>query len=275
MLKVYMLGLLYFDGCEADERHVYAPDGRLWEPLHYASFFIYESLINNTTNWWAEARHVHPIEVTGGGPPHTVQVIEFQVPYPCTISFSSQGAAGLCDDLDTKLPKLKRRMNGQDSDFVFNPATAETIAEVTMAGGEIRPRRFNSSGIVEWAITNDIPVVITATRKDGGGSRSIRLNAVDAEVVFCNIHDVFVEGTQKGNSDVLKNPNANEGHIDLFRKLNPNLGNAILISSPPTGQVLPLAPITNAFLQYLRAKAHIEGETPPCCKGGGIVGNDI
>lgn len=248
MLKVYMLGLLYFDGCDADERHVYAPNGETWDPPHYAGLWIEESLVGSVSSWWIEESH--PIERGG----ETVVVRGFRVRDPARIVFPDIGTTITCDNLDTKLPKLRKQ---PDDDFEYDPLTADTIAEVTMHSGTIHPGKFEGRlGLVEWTISNHSALRIKAETKEGAELGTIDLVGSDAEVVFCNIHDAF--------EDVDKDPHAGN-HISLFRKLNSTIGGAGLISRPPTGPVDPIH-TDNAFIEFLRHVAHTEGETPPCCK---------
>jgi hypothetical protein len=249
MLKVYMTGLIYLNGCDEDVKRAYAPDGTGEEPPHYASLFIAADQIE-ATDWWSESKISHDKVVT----------IEFRIPAPSYIWFPDVGNAVSCIDLDDKLPKLKKKKAGKDYDFDVDPGTAQAIAQVTIRGGSIQPCRFKNIGLVEWTIAPQSALTITAVKKDGSDSRTIRLKppagAVAAEVVFANTHDFF--SVDEKGSDPLAGD-----HVGLFVKLSPE-PDVTVVSKKAPGSVGKLK-TDNAILNLMRKNAHTEGDTPNCC----------
>jgi hypothetical protein len=250
MLKVYLTGLIYFNGCNQDERRVFAPDVR----GHHASLWLEASQLNEgETQWWTGSRKSRDVE--------GVQVIEFRIPAPATITFPDEGNTVSCDDLENKLPKLKKKKQDEpDEDFDVDLENAQTIAEVTISGGDIRPLRFNKIGLVQWTIANPSGLQITAELKGNASETgTITLNTGEAEVVFLNTHDLPDEDDEV---DVLHG-----NHVALFIKLNPK-SNATVVSQKAKGSADKLknkdAP---AALNFLRKIDFTCGDTPGCCTG--------
>lgn len=245
-MLVFMTGLIYLNGCKEAVKRAYAPDGR---PAHQASLWIADDLVAST-DWWAEFRISRDVD--------GVAVTEFRVPGPSDIWFPDINVPMSCVDLDDKLPKLKKKkQNGSEEEFDVDPDIAETIAEVTIRGGRIEPKRFKQIGLVQWTITNPSTLVITAVSKEtAGDSRTITLETATAEVVFSNTHDLFALD-EKG-----KDSHAGD-HVDLFIKLSPE-SNVTVVSKKPSGSVGQLK-TDNAILNLMRKTAHTEGDTPGCC----------
>ncbi|HEX2100406.1 MAG TPA: hypothetical protein VHF69_07075 [Candidatus Synoicihabitans sp.] len=257
MLTVYVAGLIYFNGCKQNVKRMYAPDGTDEKPLHYASLWVAADLLEeNATQWWNGFRHSYAVE---GG-----QVVEFRMPGPAEITFPDLGHSnGTCDDLETKLGKLKKKkQDGTEEDFEIDPATAQTIAEVTIRGGDIRPRRFKETSLVEWTMNNPPTLQITAALKNNPGqSRTITLKpsagGVSAEVVFANTHDLFA-GDGKGFRD------DDDHDVALFKKLNPALAGETLVSKKAQGNAGQLS-TANAIIHRLRDFGRFAGGDPPNC----------
>ncbi|MFL6245625.1 MAG: hypothetical protein ACJ74H_06345 [Thermoanaerobaculia bacterium] len=249
-----MTGLIYFNGCQEEVKRAYAPDGTEGEMIpHYASLFIAADQINESgTGWWDNSWTTRDI----GDPP----VIEFRIPDAADIWFPDEGNAVSCDDLENKLPKLKKKKTkkGDLQNFAINPKTPQTIAEVTIRGGAIEPFRLTERmGLVQWTIPQPSGLSITVVLKDSGESRTITLASADAEVVFSNTHDLFT--LDEAGHDALAG-----NHIVLFSKLNPTQASGILVSQKPKHNVEELT-TGNTFLKYMKNIFHTCGETPPCC----------
>lgn len=250
-MKVFITGLIYFNGCRETVKRAYAPDGRA--EGHFASLWIEANQVKESaTEWWSDFRETRRVE--------GVDVIEFRIPDDAAITFPDEGSSVSCVELDKKLPKLKKKKHDEpEEDFDVDPATAETIAEVTIRGGEIRPRRFKDMGLVQWTIANPSAAQITVALKDVPGQSGIITLETPAqtEIVFSNTHNLF-----------LLNANGHEAfagnHVALFIKLNPG-SDGIVVSNKPSGNAGQLK-TTNAILNHMRKTAHTEGETPPCCK---------
>lgn len=262
MLKVYMTGLIYFNGCEEAVKRAYAPDGRNYPPLppHQASLFIAASQIEESaTQWWPapDFRKTHTVE---GAPGDTV--IELRLPDPANIWFPDTGnVPATCMDLETKLAKLKKKKHDEsEEDFDVDPATAQAIAEVTLRGGSIQPFRVDKNGVVEWTITNHGTLAITAVLKNGSGERTITLKppapGAAAEVVFANVHDLFLNDRKDDLAG---------SHVGLFLQLNPTLAGVTVISKEPTGRVDRLT-TGNAMINYMDRIKWTCGVTPGCCR---------
>lgn len=251
-MRVFITGLIFLNGCQEAEKRAYAPDGR--DEGHFASLWIEASQVEESaTNWWPLSRETRTVE--------GVDVIEFRIPEPVNIEFPDDGNAVTCFDLDELLPKLKKKKPDEsEEDFEVDPATAETIAEVTIGGGEIRPWRFKNMGLVEWTIEHPSgPQIIAVLKGDASESRTITLNApAEAEIVFSNTHNLF-EIDKKTKKDALAG-----SHVALFIKLNPE-PNVTVVSKKLPGSVGQLKS-DNPILNVMRKSAHTEGETPPCCK---------
>ena len=254
MLKVYMVGLIYFNGCDELEKRMFAPDGRVGAfgvGPHRASLWINTDLVNIGATAWPE-RVAHVID--------GVDVIEFQIPNPADIVFPVQNGPVSCDALVAIMPKLKKdkkdkKKDDEDEYFEIDPNHAETIARVTISGGELVPYDIkhgagNFFGLVEWRIVNQSGLAITA------GGRTITLvSGAAVEVVFSNIHPV----DPNAKKDDLRGD-----HIQLFRKLNTTLPNNVtLVAHKPAN--LPDPDTDNVVIQGLRGAQFTCGVTPPCC----------
>ena len=258
MLKVYVVGLVYFDGCNGPERRAYAPDGRTWDPPHFASLWIRESAVNwNATTWESTLHHY---DVQGGGPPVSGNVREFRVPDRSTISFPDTiDPVGACN-LDAGLPKLKKKQNpgAPEVDFDVDPANAEILAQFRLRGGNIAARRFGPMGLVEWTITNHAALQISVVVNGSSDVQTITISpsaAGDAEVVFANMHVI--------PDDANKDDRASDHHIELLKRLNLANAGVILLTKPP-GSVGQLD-TDNLFVRFLRSVGYSDGSTPNCC----------
>ena len=124
---------------------------------------------------------------------------------------------------------------------------------MTIRGGRIEPKRFGDLGLVQWTIDNSDGLAII------GDAGTIALNTAAAEVVFSNTH---LQVGADSKDDRKKDPHAVD-HVDLFIKLSPEADMTVVSKKAPgsVGQ----ADTNNAFLEYMRGKAHTEGDTPGCC----------
>jgi hypothetical protein len=246
MLNIYMAGLIYLNGCDQEVKRAYAPDGTGDDPPHHASLWITAADLDQE-NWWSGQKISHPVNGD--------TVFEFRIPEPSTLWFPDDGNAADCYDLDEGLPKLKKKkQDGTEEDFDVDPANAETIAEVTIRGGEIRPRRFKDITVVQWTITAPPTRQITAVIDETGEPRTITVKN-PAEVIFANIHDAGA-------------PNPGD-HVDVFRKLNSVEAGAVLVSTKARGSVGHLDASIVA-LNFIRPMAKGEGDTPGCCCPGSV-----
>jgi len=260
MLKVYVVGLIYFSGCDEEVKRAFAPDGTVAKfglPQHFASLWIKDTQVDLSAGatQWAE-RQVHSIS--------GANVIEFRIPASVELVFPDQGNTLSCDALDAVMPKLKKKKR-KDEDpeyFEIDEGGASTIARVTIRGGRLEPfemKKNKKFGLVEWTIDNSSGPEITA------GARKIRFApGVDAEVVFSNIHTVNLNGI-----DHL----ADDDHIQLFRQLlNSEQREAVTLAAAKVGK-LNRSPTNNEFLKALEGSHFTCGETPPCCARIVIEGN--
>jgi hypothetical protein len=250
MLKVYVVGLIYFDGCDQPQMRAYAPDGRDGEftgIAHNASLWIRASqVVAETTNWGDRAIHV----LDG------VPFVEFRITTPSELLFPDENDLLSCTALDAAMPKLKKekKKDDEEEDFEIDPANALTIARLTIRGGTVVPYEItnkNRSGLVEWRIENPSGSQITA------GDRVITLAAGDAEVVFANMHDIPLDAKHDKNAD--------DDHIQLFRQLMaPGLRNVVTLR-PAKPSKLAEVSTENQYVSFLRMVKYSDGETPPCC----------
>ena len=250
MLRVFMTGLIYFNGCNAQTKRAFAPDAR---DTHQASLWIASDLI--LSEQWSGTRVSRTIRVTGGGPPRDVEIIEFRITTPTLLQFPDGNDPMWCDDLENKLAKYKaHKPGGTEVDFEADPATAQTIAEVELRGGRIEPRRFTRTGVVEWTIGNHGAIEIIAAQKGGGVILGRIVLKDPADLVFSNMHDVFVDEKKDVHGG---------NHIAHFLKLDATLAGATLVVSKLPGQLELHDP--NDFIDYLRGKEFTCGESPSCC----------
>lgn len=251
-LTVYVVGLIYFDGCDQPQMRAYAPDGRngqFTDVPHNASLWIQADQVQDATQWGPVADR--PTRSVGGVP-----FIEFKIKTPVDLEFPDQADPLSCTALDAAMPKLKKEKKKDDDmePFEIDPDSAETIAKVTIHGGTLEPYEItnkNRSGLVQWTIDPPSGRVITA------GDRRITLEEIDAEVVFTNMHEIPLTG----ENDHL----ADDEHIQLFKQLmDPAVReNVTLIPAKPIR--LPEVVTENKFVGLLRAAKYSDGETPPCC----------
>lgn len=243
MIDVYMAGLIYLTGCDEVAKRAFAPDGRDYDPPHYASLWIAEDDVEQD-NWWSGATDKQSRSIDG------VTVIEFRIPSPAKLWFPDPGDGVDCYDLEDGLAKLKKK-NPDDSeeDFEIDPPNAITIAEVAILGGEIRPRRFKDITVLQWTIGDTPTRQITAVLNATGEPRTITV-ADSAEIVFTNIHDPSIH--TPGD------------HAAVFKKLNPAQAGATLVSKKARGSVGHIDG-QNGILNFIRPAARGEGNTPACC----------
>jgi hypothetical protein len=257
MLKVFMVGLIYFDGCDEEVMHAYAPDGRVAKfgvVPHFASLWIQADQVNTDATVWPE-RETHSID--------GVPVIEFRIPDPTEIVFPVGDDQLSCAALDAVMPKLTaEKKNAKDEYFEIDPDNALTIATVTIPGGELVPYDLKNkwSGVVEWRIANPSGLEITAeiTVESTTEEWTIVLKAdVDAEVVLSNIHNIPLNASH----DSLRSKN----HVQLFKQLNLGLGDDVTLVSHRPGPPLSQLVTNNKYLGFLRLVDFTCGDTPPCC----------
>src|SRR5690349_9599686 len=233
MLKIYMFGLIYFDGCDAEEMHAYAPDGTEGDadediPPHFASLWIRADLVDTSATVWAE-KETHSID--------GVVMNQFRIPDPAVMMFPDLGNPLSCVALDAVMPKLKKKKD--EEYFEIDPVNARTIAKATIRGGELVPYDLKNkwNGVVEWTIAHPSGIEITA------GARKIVLVAdVDAEVVLSNIHDIPLNASH----DSLRSKN----HVQLFKQLNPALGDDVTLVSQRPGPPRPRLVTDNKYLVF-------------------------
>ena len=251
MLKVYMVGLIYFNGCDEPVKRMFAPDGRVGAfgiIPHFASLWIRADQVQDGTQW--------PEQVTRfiGG----VSMTEFRIPEPSEIVFPVQSGTVACDALDALMPKLKKdKKKDEDEEyFEIDPDHANTIATVPIRGGALVPYDIkhgtgNFFGLVEWTIVNE------SGREIRAGVRRIALvPEVETEVVFSNIHNV--------DPNAKKDNLADRNHIQLFKQLNTTLPpNVTLVSHKPVN--LPDPDTDNVVVKGLQGAQYTCGVTPPCC----------
>lgn len=248
-LTVYMIGLMYFSGCDEPEMVVYVPDGTSAEraaelgiPQHFASLWIKADHVNAGATNWAETL---PRQIPG--------VSEFRIGQDCEVAFPDGNESLNCKPLDAVMPKLKKDDDAEP--FEVDPENAETIATVTIHGGTLDPFDVKKNpnkyfGVVRWTIANPSGLQIT----DGEQTVTLR-GDVAAEVVFSNIHQPVLG--PNGKDSVAGD------HIALFKQLNPEYENATLISHKPGNP--PNLKTNNQVINSLEGIAHTCGVTPPCC----------
>src|SRR5688572_11097182 len=110
-MRVFMTGLIYLNGCTEAEKRAYAPQAT----GHHASLWVEAAQLDDiATEWWSGSRRATR-GIDG------VEIIEFVIPARATISFPVTAGDVTCDDLDHKLPKLKKKKQGQpDEDFAVD-----------------------------------------------------------------------------------------------------------------------------------------------------------
>lgn len=261
MLRVYMIGLIYFNGCDEDQKFAFVPDGRLGAHgvcPHFASLWIRPEHIDLEGTLWPE----RDLKLVGEEP-----MYEFKMVEPAQIFFPDLANPLSCADLDAAMPKLKKEKK-KDKDevieyFEIDAANARTIAKVEIRGGTIVPydmKRNEQFGLVEWTIGAPSGVEITA------GPRRIRLvPEASAEVILSNIHSIDLNA----NKDQL----ADHDHIQMFKQLNPALReDVVLVASKPAK--LPEPSTNNPLLRRLEGLHFTCGETPPCCASIVVAGGD-
>jgi hypothetical protein len=237
MLNVYMTGVIYFNGCNETDKCVYAPDGSAHTPKHYASLWIREVDVEGD-DWFSGLTDQIPRTLGD------VPVIEFRIPSPVTLTFPATGSIS-CTGLDGGLAKLKKKQGSNEADLEV-AATAQTIAEIPIEGGTVRPRLYKGIRLIGWTIDGSSSVQITATPESGEpGSITVRDGA---EVVFTNIPEI----THHGSGD----------NVILFDKLTTQPG--LLIANPPSGSANPI-PGNDEILDAVRFG--VLGNTPGCCHG--------
>ena len=259
-MKIYVTGLIFFNGCNEDVKGMFAPDGRqdLPEgiPVHQASLWIApEHVVGSETAWWpGREGAVRSHDIDGA------TVLEFRIMDPAKIEFPDlNNGDPNCDELDKKLPKLKKKKkNGATLDFEIDLDAAETIAEVMLRGGTVTPCLLEKKiHFVEWTIDNPSSLQIIAKLQDGDSvAGTITLNNLQAEIVFSNTHDVFVGGEEK------KDRLAGD-HTALFQKLNPEADISVF-SEKAKKDAADLITV-NRFANYLFEIKYGDGDTPPCC----------
>src|SRR5687768_7334739 len=130
-MRVFMTGLIYLNGCKAEIKRAYAPNGSDYQPPHHASLWVPAGQVDTSATTWADSVE-HP----------RLAMVEFKIREHSQIVFPDQGVELYCDDLETKLPKLKKKKK-DGSEHVFDVEdSAGAIAEVTIRGGRIEPKRF-------------------------------------------------------------------------------------------------------------------------------------
>lgn len=257
-MKVYVTGVIFFNGCNDAEMGAFAPDGRAGMPEqgippHEASLWIAEENVADAAWWPGRAGCDNLVGFEGGA------MREFRIMDPARIVFPDLNNAKTCEPLDEKLPKLKKKKkNGTTEDFEVDPENAETIARVTIRGGDIKACRFDKKiGVVEWTIPNPSDLQITAILQDGSVAGTITLNDPAAEIIFANAHDLLTDPNRK--TDFLA-----DDHVGLFQKLNPE-ADVTVFSEHAKSKAESLHTENRLATHMLRIRFNC-GETPPCCR---------
>src|SRR5215203_3140224 len=246
-MKIYVTGLIFFNGCNEPVKGMFAPDGTQdlpdGIPEHQASLWIAPEYVveGSEAAWWpgrAGAVRSHDID--------SDTVLEFRIMDPAKIEFPDlTGEEPNCDHLDEKLPKLKKKKKTTTTDFAIDLDAAETIAEVILRGGDVTPRLLNKKvRFVEWTITAPSGLQIIAKLQDDDSVAGIiTLNDPAAEIVFSNTHDVFADDEEE-KKDILRG-----NHVALFQKLNPEADISVFSQKAKK----TAAPLTteNKFANYL------------------------
>jgi len=260
MTLFYLTGLMYFDGCEADEKRALLPDGTDHNPPHFASLFIEKAATYK--EHWFPGQIKDPRTVTVQG--HDRDVVEFRIPVRSVLTFPDDAdIPAKCVDFEDGLPKL------QDADPAFEPnlVDPDTIAEVVIRGGTLRPLMLNKVPVVQWEVANQTgPITIRARalgddRQPTGPEFTFTVPA-GTDVILSNSPDFIA------NSGI----NSHHGshpvgpHFELYEKIAKAGHKGMLSNAKAKKLVGPLKP-TNAYLQYLEKlkRFEVEGCTGSCC----------
>lgn len=192
MYHVHFVGIVYFNVCKRDGKIALVPNGTRGGghiPLHYASFFIEESL-HDSDNWWPDRKLLRTISIDN--PDHSssdVNLIEFRITKPAEITFDCGDETLECVNIDKTLPELKVIAPG----FELDLDKPDIIAKLDVPGGKLEAFRFDNDelAVVRWTITkHSTPITITA--KEGADVRRITLkNVEEPEVVFGHTADLI------------------------------------------------------------------------------------
>ena len=259
-MKIYVTGVIFFNGCNEPVKGAFAPDGRTGMPEkgippHQASLWIADQdIVANATTWWPGRAGAVTVRQIEGDTVH-----EFRIMDPAKISFPDLIDPMTCDALDKKLPKLKKKKQSTTVDFEVDPNTVQTIARVTIGGGHIEAREFDGKiNLVQWTIAQPSGLqIIARLQSDDSVAGTITLNNPQAEIVFANTHDLFADPERK--KDLL----AGDDHVALFQNLHPE-ADASAFSQKAKSKAESLT--TEAALpNYMLRIKYTCGETPPCC----------
>jgi hypothetical protein len=260
-MKIYVTGVIFFNGCNEPVKGAFAPDGRAGMPEkgippHQASLWIADEYVDSdATTWWTgRAGAVTARQIEGD------TVHEFRIMDPAKISFPDLFDPMTCDALDKKLPKLKKKKKATTVDFEVDPDTVQTIARVTIGGGHIEARRFERKiPLVHWTIANPsgLQIVATLQSDDTVVAGIITLNNPEAEIVFANTHDLFADPERK--KDIL----GDDDHVALFQNLHPEADASVF--SQKAKNRAPSLTTEEPLLNFMRGIDYTCGDVPPCC----------
>jgi len=263
MATFYLSGLMYFDGCEADEKRALLPDGTQHDPPHYASLFIEK--VPYKANWFPGAiTDPRIVRVQG----QDRQLVEFRIPVRSLLTFPDESdVPAKCVDFEDGLPKLQQA----DPDFVPNLVNPDTIADVVIHGGILQPLLLHKTPIVRWTVDKQSgEITIKARVLDDhhhpNGSEFTLTVPAGTEVILANSPDFI---------GVPVDPHPHPGHVggkhfDLYAKIAKTADKTKLHNAHAKKTVGPLRP-TNAYLQYLEKLKRFEEDncTGSCCTPGG------
>ena len=260
MATFYLTGLMYFDGCEEDEKRALLPDGTDHDPPHFASLFI-EKVKYEPNGWPGEIIDPRTVRIQG----QDRQLVEFRIPKRTVLTFPDEtDIPAECVDFEDGLPKL------QDADPTFEPnlQDPDTIAEVVIRGGTLQPLLLHKIPVVQWTVNNQSgPITIKgralgANRQPTGPEFTVTVPA-GTEVILSNSPDFI---------DVPVNPHPHgnhtaAGHFELYDKIAKKADKTKLANAQAKKLVGKLKP-TNAYLQYLEKlkRFETEGCTGSCCR---------
>lgn len=258
MTKFYLTGLMYFDGCESDEKRALLPDGTEHDPPHFASLFIEK--VQYQASWFpGEITDPRTVKVQG----QDREVVEFRIPVRSVLTFPDDtDIPAKCVDFEDGLPKLQ----DADPDFEPNLVDPDTIAEVVIRGGTLQPLMLHKVPVVLWEVAHQTgPITIRARalgddRQPTGPEFTFTVPA-ETEVILSNSPD-FINNS--GNPHHGNHPLG--PHFELYEKIAKAGHKGMLSNAKAKKLVGPLKP-TNAYLQYLEKlkRFEVEGCTGSCC----------
>lgn len=207
--KVQFVGLVCFFR-EREGRLALLPDGRIpgdgIDP-HYGSIIVDSADILSTQGW-------DGVQGAVDG--------NFPLPDPCEIVLEGADTAGALDTAqpDRALPQLKQI----NSNFVIDPAQAQTIARVRIRQGRLTAHRLpgGTALISQLDLPHDGPIEIIVKHDDGSAERKIVVKP-GTEIAVANM----------ARGGIYRQPRARSGtsHFKIYEKLSVR---PVELSEPPT-----------------------------------------